>query len=222
MEISPPYDFITRENYTWLDLKFEQDLCSSQITTLDNNKRCKNLTNGAWSSAQMQPALSRNEHAASNKFYFEVTMHFVKRTSDGIMVGVAKQFGNPNETNHYIKPHSYSYYSHNGSIYHNQTSVAYKRPLHSSDRLGVLLDMDRGELAFAINGVNQGMALQDELLREGPLFPTVHIYYVNQTVSLMDMPLEMHSRLRKQEGLPDLLRALQIKDPDFPPLLVRL
>jgi len=43
--------------------------------------------------------------------------------------------------------------------------------------LGVFLNMNRGTLAFAIDGQYQGVAFEDEGLKKGPLYPAISLLH---------------------------------------------
>ena len=43
--------------------------------------------------------------------------------------------------------------------------------------LGVCLNMNKGTLSFAIDGMYQGVAFEDAMLKKGPLYPAVSLLH---------------------------------------------
>ena len=68
---------------------------------------------------------------------------------------------------------SYLYYSANGNLYYNSTSKNYKESFTENILITILLDMHKGEIKFAINGEDKGVAHTSPDLSTGEFFFTV-------------------------------------------------
>jgi len=66
-----------------------------------------------------------------------------------------------------------------GQLRHNSNSVGqkYGKPFKRHGVLGVFLNMNKGTLAFALDGEYFGVAFEDELLKQGPLYPAVSLLH---------------------------------------------
>ena len=62
----------------------------------------------------------------------------------------------------------------NGS---NASGVQFGKRFKKEGVLGVYLNMDKGTLAFSLNGENLGAAFNNASLRNGPIFPAVSLLH---------------------------------------------
>lgn len=53
----------------------------------------------------------------------------------------------------------------------------YGQPFRSTGIIGVCLNMIKGELSFALNGIYLGVAYKDYALRHGPMFASVSLLH---------------------------------------------
>jgi hypothetical protein len=66
-----------------------------------------------------------------------------------------------------------------GQLRHNSNSNGQKfgKVFKRQGVLGVFLNMNKGTLAFALDGQYFGVAFDDEKLKEGPLYPAVSLLH---------------------------------------------
>ncbi len=66
-----------------------------------------------------------------------------------------------------------------GQLRHHSNSIGpkYGKPFNKTGVLGVFLNMNKGTLAFALDGQYFGVAFEDELLKQGPLCPAVSLLH---------------------------------------------
>eukprot|EP00347_Sterkiella_histriomuscorum_P011030 403374016 len=66
-----------------------------------------------------------------------------------------------------------------GQLRHNSNSIGprYGKPFKKYGILGVFLNMNKGTLAFALDGQYFGVAFEDEGLKQGPLYPAVSLLH---------------------------------------------
>lgn len=66
-----------------------------------------------------------------------------------------------------------------GQLRHNSNSAGekYGKSFKRLGVLGVFLNMNKGTLSFAIDGQYQGIAFEDEALKNGPLYPAVSLLH---------------------------------------------
>ena len=60
----------------------------------------------------------------------------------------------------------------------------YGKQFKRSGCLGVLLDMDKGTLSFALDGEYMGVAFEDEELKKGPIYPALAMLHIAGCTSL--------------------------------------
>jgi len=59
----------------------------------------------------------------------------------------------------------------------NLSGANYGQRFRNEGVIGVCLDMHKGQLSFALNGVNMGVAYTDSKLKKGPFYPAVSLLY---------------------------------------------
>jgi hypothetical protein len=59
----------------------------------------------------------------------------------------------------------------------NAAGPAYGKKFKKEGKLGVLLNMNTGVLAFSLNGEYMGVAYRDPKLTQGPIFPAVALLH---------------------------------------------
>ena len=59
----------------------------------------------------------------------------------------------------------------------NAEGKKYGKPFKKKGILGVYLDMEKGTMAFALDGEYFGQAFQDEALRRGPIWAAVSLLH---------------------------------------------
>ncbi len=102
------------------------------------------------------------------------------RTEHEVKIGVS---GNPDAH----KDDAFSDYeygwaffgSSTGELRHNSNASGeqYGKHFKRQGILGVFLNMNKGKLSFAIDGINYGTAFEDEKLKKGPLFPAIALLH---------------------------------------------
>ena len=72
----------------------------------------------------------------------------------------------------------YAYYGF-GQLRHgsNAEGNKYGKPFKKKGILGVYLNMDSGQMSFALDGENFGIAFQDEALKKGPIWAAVSLLH---------------------------------------------
>ena len=66
-----------------------------------------------------------------------------------------------------------------GRVRHNSNmhGKIYGKPFKRQGVLGCFLNMNKGQLAFAIDGQYQGVAFQSDALKKGPLYPAISLLH---------------------------------------------
>ena len=66
-----------------------------------------------------------------------------------------------------------------GQLRHGSNSVGpkYGKPFKKQGVLGVFINMNKGTLAFALDGQYFGVAFEDERLKTGPIYPAVSLLH---------------------------------------------
>jgi len=59
----------------------------------------------------------------------------------------------------------------------NSVGPKYGKPFKKQGVLGVFINMNKGTLAFALDGQYFGVAFEDERLKTGPIFPAVSLLH---------------------------------------------
>ena len=63
----------------------------------------------------------------------------------------------------------------NGYLYYNGTSKIYHGcAIPNNSQIGVMLDMDCGSLSYIVDGVDKGVAIQNEELKSGEYYITLN------------------------------------------------
>ena len=114
-----------------------------------------------------------------------------RNDGDGIFIGVAPSDINHNENNHdesgwYFNCWRSTLYSGPPHNYRNKEYGPRKRDekyVHTGDSVGVVMDTAKGELSFALVGVNLGVAYEGIPL-DKPLVPCVLLYHYGDSIEL--------------------------------------
>ena len=77
-----------------------------------------------------------------------------------------------------------------------------------------MLDMDLGTIGFIVNGVDKGVAIQNEELKSGEYFITLNVYEQNGKI-IMTIPLIKEEVKPKDPSKDSILQILEIGDKDF-------
>lgn len=108
---------------------------------------------------------------SSGKWYWEVLV-VTGNTSPFITIGVANASASlSNYTG--ADANGWCYYQETGNKITNGSGTAYGAAYGSTDNVGILLNMDDGELSFRKNNADQGLAFTG---LSGTLFPTVALW----------------------------------------------
>lgn len=59
----------------------------------------------------------------------------------------------------------------------NAEGTKYGKPFKKKGILGVFLNMDKGQLSFALDGEYFGVAFTDEVLRRGPMWAAISLLH---------------------------------------------
>eukprot|EP01017_Pseudomicrothorax_dubius_P048086 TRINITY_DN8699_c0_g1_i2.p2 TRINITY_DN8699_c0_g1~~TRINITY_DN8699_c0_g1_i2.p2 ORF type:complete len:129 (-),score=19.97 TRINITY_DN8699_c0_g1_i2:188-574(-) len=59
----------------------------------------------------------------------------------------------------------------------NAQGPAYGEKFKNDGVLGVFLDMGKGTLSFSFNGVSYGVAFENEMLKQGPIYPAISLLH---------------------------------------------
>jgi len=117
-------------------------------TFSEGNLKVQTTNNGDWDTFLTTLKVS------SGKWYAEVLQG--GSTSSSRFVGVSKT--NPTTLDHLGRTSdSYAYYG-SGTKYNNNTSASYGAAYNTGDIVGILLDLDAGQISFSVNGSDQGVA----------------------------------------------------------------
>ena len=162
-----------------LDFTWSSKHKSAKISLTNNYL---NATNRNTNSAQ---TVLGNKAITKGKHYWEVRINYSKNRASDIMIGVTDE-STVSLTN-YCSHNSrgYAYYARNGNKYFNSGSVAYGQPFNMHDKVGVLLNMQKGELSFVMNGVSQGVAYTG---LSGSYRPAVSLPNKDDSVTLFATP----------------------------------
>ena len=99
-------------------------------------------------------------YATSGKFYAEVTKVSGQTSDDSIGIG-ARTYQALQSTNPYIgrTSDSYGFYGSGSKIHNNTITGSYSDSWGQlGDVMGILMDLDNGEISLSINGIDQGVA----------------------------------------------------------------
>ena len=109
-------------------------------------------------------------------FYWEI--HADERTENELKIGIStkKDFNMNSAFCDY--EYGYAFYG-LGQLRHNSNASGpqFGKRFKKEGVLGVYLDMNRGTLAFALNGEYFGPAYTHENLKKGPIFPSVSLLH---------------------------------------------
>lgn len=113
--------------------------------------------------------------------YFTVKIEQTKIPSN-LMIGVADtSLHRKNDTYLSHGPRGWGYYSYDGSSYHKFYGKNYGEIYGSGDTVGVLLDLDKGELSFYLNGKSLGTAYTGI---QGPVSPGFTLYNYGDEITI--------------------------------------
>ena len=71
----------------------------------------------------------------------------------------------------------------------NASGPQYGKRFKKEGVLGIYLNMDRGILAFSLNGINMGVAYTDPGLTSGPIYPAVSLLHCAGCVIKGELPI---------------------------------
>ena len=100
------------------------------------------------------------------------------RTENELKIGVTKNRNIDLKTSFSDYSSGWAYYA-TGQLRHCNTAVGpkYGRGFKKQGTLGVYLDMEKGTLAFSLDGEFMGVAFEDEELKKGPIYPAVALLH---------------------------------------------
>lgn len=101
------------------------------------------------------------------------------RSENELKIGVAKNRDFDMKTSFSDYSFGWAYYG-IGQLRHcdGANGPQYGKQFKKSGCLGVLLDMDKGTLAFALDGEYLGVAFEDEELKKGPIWPALALLHI--------------------------------------------
>jgi E3 ubiquitin-protein ligase NRDP1 len=113
----------------------------------------------------------------SGLHYWEIVAD--SRTENELKIGVATKRDFNADTAFCDYEYGFAYYG-LGQLRHNSNSVGapYGKRFKNAGVLGILLDMNKGTLSFALNGDYWGNAYQSDALKKGPIYPAVALLHM--------------------------------------------
>jgi hypothetical protein len=153
------------------ELKWNPDYCGQNITLSDGNMTCY-----LQESEYCFRSVVANNPFTSGINYWEI--YADGRTENEIKIGIANKTNFNLNTAFCDYDYGWGYYG-LGQLRHgnNSTGPKYGKPFKNGGYVGVYLDMNKGQLAFSLNGEFMGMAYEEEELKKGPLYAAVSLLH---------------------------------------------
>ena len=114
----------------------------------------------------------REKH--NSLYFFEVQIDSQSKQSKELVIGIAQKF-TEFDTKHTHDKFYFGFYCFAGHlIWNGFQQVKYATQVGAGSKIGVLVDMYKGDLKFYVDGEDKGLVLQNEKrLQEGTLFSTI-------------------------------------------------
>jgi hypothetical protein len=164
-----------------IDLNWDNEkMANSKNIVLTNNKSVKYEGIGGFATIATKEIISRGRH------YFELKISGPVSEENAVLVGVIddKYLSTPTVPSYLSGEHAWACFLADGKLYHIKQDIDYCRDtITVPTTVGMLLDMEKAELTYIINGINYGVAFRDVV---GIVSIAVSIIY-NNTVEIQNV-----------------------------------
>ena len=100
------------------------------------------------------------------------------------MLGVARRYEDHEDTNCSAED-SYCMYFYNGLLYADGKKQPHGNAVNQGDKIGVMLDMDEGELKFFHNDQEVGQTIKNSVFTEGVFYIALHVFQNEQVIRFL-------------------------------------
>ena len=137
----------------------------------------------------------RKNNIGKSKFFYQIHLNEQNDEACNICVGLSTdRFDDVDDADNVNQSNSYCLDCSSGAFISNNKVLEYatKGVVKPGSTISVLLDMDKGELSFIINGIGE-TALVSPKLKSGFFYPTIHMATHFDRIKILNPPVAIKS-----------------------------